>query len=76
MHGPSPVSKKIDEDAGWLTIRWVKVTVEPTATERSRDGRDGVYDVTVTVEEAVVAEFTGRSREVGGPFWDDEGSRS
>jgi acyl-CoA thioesterase len=47
-----------------------------TATERSREGRDGVYDVTVTVEETVVAEFTGRSREVGGPFWDDEGSRS
>lgn len=36
------------------------------ATERSREGRDGVYDVTVTVGEDVVAEFVGRSREIGG----------
>lgn len=37
-----------------------------TAVERSRDGRDGVYDVTVTVGETVVATFVGRSREIGG----------
>ena len=37
-----------------------------TATERSREGRDGVYDVTVTVGDDVVAEFVGRSREIGG----------
>ena len=37
-----------------------------TATERSREGRDGVYDVTVTVDDEVVAEFVGRSREIGG----------
>ena len=37
-----------------------------TATERSREGRDGVYDVTVTVGGDVVAEFVGRSREIGG----------
>ena len=36
------------------------------ATERSREGRDGVYDVTVTVGDDVVAEFVGRSREIGG----------
>ena len=42
------------------------------AVERSRDGRDGVYDVTVTVGDTVVAEFTGRSREIGGPFWGDD----
>ena len=48
-----------------------------TAVERSRDGRDGVYDVTVTREDLVVAEFTGRSREIGGTFFDDapEGER-
>ncbi|MFC6287789.1 hydroxyphenylacetyl-CoA thioesterase PaaI [Nocardioides sp. GCM10027113] len=37
-----------------------------TAVERARDGRDGVYDVTVTVGETVVATFVGRSREIGG----------
>lgn len=42
-----------------------------TALERSRDGRDGVYDVTVTRGAEVVAEFTGRSREVGGVLFDE-----
>ena len=39
-----------------------------TAVERSRRGRSGIYDVTVRREgdDAVVAEFRGRSREVGG----------
>jgi acyl-CoA thioesterase len=48
-----------------------------TAVERSRDGRDGVYDVMVTRADLVVAEFTGRSREIGGTFFDDtpEGER-
>jgi acyl-CoA thioesterase len=41
-----------------------------TATERERRGRDGVYDVTVTVGETVVATFVGRSKEIGGSFWD------
>jgi acyl-CoA thioesterase len=41
------------------------------AVERTREGRDGVYDVTVTVGGTVVAEFTGRSREIGGAFWGD-----
>ncbi|MGH3411973.1 MAG: hydroxyphenylacetyl-CoA thioesterase PaaI [Marmoricola sp.] len=40
------------------------------AVERSREGRDGVYDVTVHTKgqagEVLVAEFTGRSREIGG----------
>jgi acyl-CoA thioesterase len=38
-----------------------------TATERVRYGRNGIYDVTVRAGEAVVAEFRGRSRTVGGP---------
>lgn len=37
-----------------------------TAYERSREGRDGVYDVTVTVGDDVVAVFVGHSREIGG----------
>jgi acyl-CoA thioesterase len=41
-----------------------------TATEREREGRDGVYDVLVTVGEEVVAVFIGRSKEVGGTLFD------
>ena len=40
-----------------------------SAVERSREGRDGVYDVAVAVGDSLVAEFTGRSREIGGGFW-------
>ena len=40
-----------------------------TATERERKGRDGVYDVTVTVAETVVATFGGRSMEIDGTLW-------
>ena len=39
-----------------------------SAVERSREGRDGVYDVTVTVGDEVVATFVGYSREIGGSF--------
>jgi acyl-CoA thioesterase len=42
-----------------------------TATEREREGRDGVYDVLVTVGEEVVAIFTGRSKEIGGTLFGD-----
>lgn len=41
-----------------------------TASERSREGRDGVYDVVVQVEDRVVAEFVGRSKEIGGELLD------
>ena len=36
------------------------------ATERSRSGRTGTYDVTVTSAGEVVAEFRGTSRTLGG----------
>jgi acyl-CoA thioesterase len=36
------------------------------AVERSRRGRSGIYDVTVSRGDEVVAEFRGRSRVVGG----------
>jgi acyl-CoA thioesterase len=41
-----------------------------TATERERAGRDGVYDVLVTVGDEAVAVFVGRSREIGGALFD------
>jgi acyl-CoA thioesterase len=39
------------------------------ATERSREGRDGVYDVLVTVGDEVVAVFVGRSKEISGTLY-------
>lgn len=37
-----------------------------TAREISRSGRSGIYDVRVTVEDVVIAEFRGHSRTIGG----------
>lgn len=36
-----------------------------TAEERTRYGRNGIYDVTVRREDTVIAEFRGRSRSIG-----------
>ncbi len=41
-----------------------------TATERHRFGRNGIYDIRVTRDGQVVAEFRGRSRSVGEPIVD------
>ena len=40
-----------------------------SATEREREGRDGVYDVLVTVGDEVVAIFVGRCKEIGGTLF-------
>jgi acyl-CoA thioesterase len=40
------------------------------AVERSREGRHGVYDVTVRCGQTVVAEFVGRSQEVRGRLFE------
>jgi acyl-CoA thioesterase len=39
-----------------------------TAREISRSGRSGIYDVSVTVEGVVIAEFRGHSRTIGGAW--------
>ena len=39
-----------------------------TAREISRGGRSGIYDVRVTVDDTVVAEFRGHSRTIGGTW--------
>ena len=39
-----------------------------TAREISRSGRSGIYDVQVSVEGVVIAEFRGHSRTIGGSF--------
>lgn len=42
------------------------------ATEREREGRDGVYDVLVRVGDEVVAVFAGRSKEIGGTLFGED----
>lgn len=37
-----------------------------SAREISRSGRSGIYDVQVTVDDEVIAEFRGHSRSIGG----------
>jgi acyl-CoA thioesterase len=39
-----------------------------TAREISRTGRSGIYDVRVTVDNVVIAEFRGHSRSIGGAW--------
>jgi acyl-CoA thioesterase len=39
-----------------------------TATEVVRSARSGIYDVSVTLENAIVAEFRAQSRVIGGPL--------
>ena len=39
-----------------------------TAREISRNGRSGIYDVRVTVDDTVIAEFRGHSRVIGGAW--------
>jgi acyl-CoA thioesterase len=39
-----------------------------TAREISRNGRSGIYDVTVTNGDVVIAEFRGHSRSIGGAW--------
>lgn len=42
------------------------------AVERSRKGRDGVYDVTVRNASGVVATFVGRSKEIRGTLFEED----
>jgi acyl-CoA thioesterase len=39
-----------------------------SAREISRSGRSGIYDVRVTVDDAVIAEFRGHSRTIAGTW--------
>jgi acyl-CoA thioesterase len=39
-----------------------------TAREISRSGRAGIYDVQVTADDVVIAEFRGHSRSIGGTW--------
>ena len=43
-----------------------------SAVERTREGRDGVYDVTVRCGDTVVAEFVGHSVEIRGTHFEED----
>jgi acyl-CoA thioesterase len=47
-----------------------------TAREISRSGRSGIYDVRVTVDDTVIAEFRGHSRAIGGTWLPVAGSET
>lgn len=65
-HGPVTVAS--GAEVSFVTSARLGDTLTATATERTRYGRNGIYDVTVTRDEAdgptVVAEFRGRSRTI------------
>jgi acyl-CoA thioesterase len=42
------------------------------AEERSREGRDGIYDVVVSNAEGVVARFVGNSKEIRGSLYEED----
>ena len=46
-----------------------------TAREVTRKGRSGIYDVTVSVEGRMIAEFRGLSRATGGAFVEGAGKK-
>jgi len=62
-HGEVTVAAGFDID--FLEPGRVGERLVAAATERVRRGRSGLYDVTVTSGDRVVAEFRGRSRSLG-----------
>lgn len=65
-HGPVTVAS--GAEISFVTSAQLGDVLTATATERTRYGRNGIYDVTVTRQqedgEAVIAEFRGRSRTI------------
>jgi acyl-CoA thioesterase len=57
-----PVTVAAGADISFLRATAEGDELEARATERATSGRSGVYDVTVTRDGDVVAEFRGRSR--------------
>lgn len=52
-------------DVIFLEPAWLGDRLEAVATERQLFGRNGIYDVTVRSHSGVIAEFRGRSRQIG-----------
>ena len=61
-----PVTLAAGADISFIAPAREGEVLVATATERSRYGRNGIYDVTVRRDDEVMAEFRGRSRTVGG----------
>ena len=61
-HGPVTVAA--GADITFVTSAHLGDELEARATERVTYGRSGIYDVTITRGDEVVAEFRGRSRTV------------
>jgi len=65
-HGPVTVAS--GAEVSFVTAARLGDTLTAIATERTRYGRNGIYDVTVTRQDAegpaVIAEFRGRSRTI------------
>jgi acyl-CoA thioesterase len=49
-----------------------RTVAQAAEIERSREGRDGTYDIAVHTGDTLVAEFVGRSKEIRGTFFTDE----
>ncbi|HEY2193429.1 MAG TPA: hydroxyphenylacetyl-CoA thioesterase PaaI [Actinomycetospora sp.] len=65
-NSPGPVTVAAGADVVFVTSARENDVLEAEATERTRHGRSGVYDVTVRrpVDDQVIAEFRGRSRTI------------
>lgn len=63
-HGPVTVAAGADID--FVTPAYEGDVLVATARERTRFGRSGIYDITVSRGDEVVAEFRGRSRVLRG----------
>jgi acyl-CoA thioesterase len=63
-HGPVTVAA--GADITFVTSAKLGDELEARAQERVRYGRSGIYDVTVTRGDDVIAEFRGRSRRIAG----------
>lgn len=61
-HGPATVAA--GADITFVRPAYAGDLLVARATERTRYGRSGIYDVTVQRGDEVVAEFRGRSREL------------
>ena len=62
-----PVTVAAGADISFLRPAGPGDLLVASATERTRAGRSGIYDVTVRCGGQIVAEFRGRSRTVGPP---------
>jgi acyl-CoA thioesterase len=72
-HGPVTVAA--GADISFVRPAQAGDLLEASAKERVTSGRSGIYDVTVTRDGEVIAEFRGRSRVIG-PGRDDGPHRS